>query len=41
VKPEHALPAGEYALVLNTGEVRSMGLANMAVPSLVDFGVGD
>lgn len=39
VKPEKALPAGEYALVFYTAEVRVAGFFAQAANSFYDFGV--
>ncbi len=39
VKPEKALPAGEYALVFYTAEVRVSGFFAQAANSFYDFGV--
>lgn len=39
IKPEQALAAGEYALVLYTGEVRTAGFFSQVANSYFDFGV--
>jgi hypothetical protein len=39
IKPEKDLPAGEYALVLYTAEVRTVGFFAQAANSYFDFGV--
>jgi hypothetical protein len=39
IKAEAPLSSGEYALALNTGETRAVGLAQVQMQSFVDFGV--
>lgn len=39
VKPEQSLASGEYALVLYTGEVRTLGFFAQATNSYYDFGI--
>ena len=39
VKPENSLPRGEYALVLYTQEVRTIGIFAQAANSYFDFGI--